>query len=443
MIQSHSEESTWTTIEELTAQSGSLFLKKLSRNDTSWADDPRKHQAGFYIPREIRESGFFPPLTATNADKPHIFFAPCVSLWPQTGEIKSAGMRHYSNKGPETHFTVVPHELFAGLNPASLLLAGKFRQPTEDATHWFVVIDSTSADAEILETALDIASDFHFALFEPAMLAHAANLAVDEASQLIDQLHHAIRTGTLDQFVSSVSLIPPSGQIAAEAQREFCRLTGAASLNPYELPTPGDAIMRISRDIEYEIFKRYELRRRASEVVRLLIREPDTATAVVKGFPLLDAVFLSASQQRKTRAGRSFESHLATTLSDGGIAFEEQAILGGRRPDFVLPNKRVLGLRESRPFIDGLILSAKTTLRERWKQITHERFNCAIFLATVDDRVSRQALDEMQAAGIGLVVPEALKSSRETFYPDHDNVVSFRTFFDHEIAHERPFLFVT
>jgi hypothetical protein len=427
-------------VEDLATRSSRLFLKKLSRNDTSWADDAGKHQAGFYIPAEIRESGFFPPLVATNPDKSHIYFAPCVSFWPQTGETKKSGMRHYSNKGPETHFTVIPHELFSGLSPASLLLAGKFLAPFGEASHWFVVINSTSEDAEIVETTLDLGSDFHFGLFDADTLGTARNLAADEASELIEQLHHALRSGTLDAFINTVSRIPAPGLIAAEAQQNFIAMTGATSLDPYQLDKPGDAIMRISRDIEYDIFKRHELRRRASEIVRLLIRDPDMVTSIVRGFPLLDAVFLSASQQRKTRAGRSFENHLARTLKDGRIRFEEQAVLGGRRPDFVLPSKRVVGLRESRPFIEALILSAKTTLRERWKQITHERFNCAIFLATVDDRVSRPALDEMQAAGIGLVVPESLKTSQETFYKGHANVISFRDFFDSEVRSRRPHL---
>lgn len=440
MLQEAPEDSLWPTIEDLTTRSSQLFLKKLSRNDTSWADEPNKHQAGFYIPKEIRESGFFPVLTANNPEKPHIFYAPCITFWPQTGEVKSSGMRHYSNKGPETHFTVIPHDVFAGLSPASLLLAGRFIEPMDDATHWFAVIDSTSEDAEILETTLDIDSDFHFGLFEPSRLGAARDLAVDEAAQLIDELHHAIRAGTLDQFIRSVSQLPPPGKIAAEARQKFFEMTGASSLDPYQLEHPGDAIMRISRDIEYGIFKRHELRRRAAEVVGLLVRDTDVVAAVVHGFPSLDAVFLSASQQRKTRAGRSFENHLATTLKDARIAFEEQAVLGGRRPDFVLPNKPVLGLRESRPFIDALILSAKTTLRERWKQITHERFHCAIFLATVDDRVPRPALDDMQRLGIGLVVPESLKASGDTFYSDHPNVISFREFFDAEIADHRPHL---
>ena len=207
---------------------------------------------------------------------------------------------------------------------------------------------------------------------------------------------------------------------------------------------PGDTIKRISRDIEYSIFKRHELRRRASEVVRILVgTSEDIVTAVVKGFPALDAVFLSASQQRKTRAGRSFENHIARTLKDGRIRYEEQAILGGRRPDFVLPDVATLRLGDSRPFLDALVLSAKTTLRERWKQITRERFNSEIFLATVDDRVPQQAIKEMEAEGIVLVVPESLKASKETCYPASSSVISFRQFFDTEIRAKRPQLVQT
>ncbi len=43
----------------------------------------------------------------------------------------------------------------------------------------------------------------------------------------------------------------------------------------------------------------------------------------------------------------------------------------------------------------ALILSAGTTLRERWKQLTMERFDCALFSATAADRISTDAIDEM------------------------------------------------
>src|SRR5690606_38805837 len=104
-----SPQSLWAQLEQWAASSRQLFIKKLSRNDTSWADDKGKHQAGFYVPRTIRESDFFPALEADNPQKPHIFHAACHVLWPQTGEVTTSHMRHYSNKGPESHFTGVPH----------------------------------------------------------------------------------------------------------------------------------------------------------------------------------------------------------------------------------------------------------------------------------------------------------------------------------------------
>lgn len=93
---------------------------------------------------------------------------------------------------------------------------------------------------------------------------------------------------------------------------------------------------------------------------------------------------------------------------------------------------------KKRTFEDALVLSVKTTLRERWKQITMEKFNCALFLATVDDRVSSAAIDDMDTQGIHLVVPESLKKSKETCYTDKINVITFREFFDEEISVKRP-----
>ncbi|MDX3934134.1 type II restriction endonuclease [Stenotrophomonas sp.] len=439
MFQDISEESEWDLIEQWVARSDKLLLKKLSRNDTSWADEKGKHQAGFYIPRMIREAGFFPSLTA-RVDKPHIFHSACPTFWPQTGEHKASGMRHYSNKGSETHFTVVPHDLFRGLSPASWLLGGRLADPVAGAQYWFFVIDSTSLDAEILETALDISAEFHFDILDPAQILKARALDKDASEELIERINDAISNGTLDRLLASVGRLPAPALIAEEARAAYFKATGTRHLDPFGMVAPGDALMRISRDFEFQIFKGYELRRRAVEIIAALRQHRDMTSAVVHGFPDLDRIFLSASQQRKNRAGRSFEYHLAELLKAGNLKFEEQAILGGRRPDFVLPDKAAMMPGADRGYLEALILSAKTTLRERWKQITHERFNSAIFLATVDDRVSRQALDEMQAADIALVVPESLKTSKEAAYSSHANVISFKEFFEAEVALKRPTL---
>lgn len=419
----------WVQIKELAASSRQLFVKKLSRNDTSWADDTKKHQAGFYIPREIRESGFFPPLPLlpNDPDKPHIFRANCTSLWPQTGEVKTSHLSHYTNKGTETHFTIVPHSVFRGLSPGSLLVAGRFTEPVAERAHyWILVLNSDWDESELVETALDLPVDFCAGVFSPTALDDASRFKADQLLELIEQLESALRKGTLDAFIRDVTVLPSPAVLAAKARLEYLALTGEKDLDPFRIDAPGDAIMRISRDIEYAIFRRYELRRRAAEVVRILTVGTTTlADAVVRQFQSLDSIFLSASQQRKTRAGRSFEFHIASVLRDGHIRFDEQAITGGRRPDFVIPDLRTLK-RKGRRNTDALVIAAKTTLRDRWKGLQSEALHCGVYLATVDDRVLAPVIDELARDGITLVVPESLKDSKNTFYRNHQNAISFK-----------------
>lgn len=426
----------WSDIQEWIGKSRQLLIKKLSRNDCGWADGSENgHQNGVYIPHSIRESNFFPQLKNINPDKPHIFESKLKNIWPTTGEVKVSNLKHYSNKGPEMHFTGLPKGEFSGLTPASLMIGGTLREPVDDIHHWFMIVDSASEEVELLEAMFDLGADFHYGLFDPA---DALKIQKDETEQLVDELSVALKKGSLAAFIASVSKMPAPEILAAEAQRVFLQQHQLGDLSPYEMPNPGDAIMQISRDIEYSLYKRAERRYRAAEVIRIITSGgADIVSSVVRGFPDLDATFLSASQHRKSRAGRSFEQHIARLLRDGQIAFEEQAVTGGRRPDFVLPSLVVLKAKK-RAFEEAMVLSAKTTLRERWKQVAMEKFNCALFLATVDDRVSSAAIDDMSNQGIHLVVPESLKKSKETCYNGKTNVITFREFFDEEISLKRP-----
>lgn len=194
--------------------------------------------------------------------------------------------------------------------------------------------------------------------------------------------------------------------------------------------------MRISRNIKYAFYQQAELRQRAAQAA-LLLRGKDPLRALVKGFRQLDGLFLSAAQTRKSRAGRSFEQHVQRLLVDGRIRHQPQAVFGGRRPDFVLPDAHALNDADNR---EVLILSLNTTLRERWKQLALERRHAEVFfLATVDDRVSAQAIADMATAGIVLVVPESLKGAKEACYEMAAGVISFRSFFDVHVA-TRPAL---
>jgi hypothetical protein len=413
-------------------KSSKLLLKKLSRNDCVWADSSENgHQNGVYIPREIRESGLFPALINTNADKPHIFEVIVPTLWPATAEVRDSRFVHYSNKGTEMHLTRVPKDQFQGLSPASWFVGGLLKSPVNGASYWFVTLDSESAEAELLESLFDLDATFHYGLFNPADVLRVEQ---DETERLIEELLTAIKQGTLDAFIRRVEILPSPAQFAANAQQAFLESNHMTDLNPYRISEPGNALMTISRDIEYALYKKAERRHRAAEVVRILTEQgSDLVTAVVRGFSELDANFLSASQHRKSRAGYSFEQHIGRMLHDGNIPFEAQVVTGSRRPDFILPSAKTFKSTK-RTRDEALIISAKTTLRERWKQIALEKLNCDLFLATVDDRVSAAAVDEMEALGIKIVVPEALKSADECCYKGKSNVISFREFFDEDIA---------
>lgn len=99
----------WNTVLDRLLASDEVWIKKLSTNDRSWADGRgNSHQAGFYVPRAIRETSFFPDLRGLNPAKPHIFEAAIPTEWPGIGASRISRLVHYSNKGHEAHFTGVP-----------------------------------------------------------------------------------------------------------------------------------------------------------------------------------------------------------------------------------------------------------------------------------------------------------------------------------------------
>ncbi|MGH8054680.1 MAG: type II restriction endonuclease [Stenotrophomonas sp.] len=435
----------WNEISTWLKRSEQIFIKKLSRNDCGWADSAKNgHQNGFLIPRLIAESNFFPALKNSNPEKPHIYDVEYSTFWPASSEIKISTIKYFSLRNPENkdkakpryewQHTGVPKEHFQKLSPASLLLVGKLKQPLSGASHWFIVIDSESEEASIIETYFNLDADFHFDLFDPSMV----DARDPFADQLVDELAQAIRDGSLETYIKRQA-IPSPRTLATQAQAVWLDENTSDELNPFDIKRPGDAVMRISRDIEYAIFKRAEIRFRAAQVARILLHGgSDPLSNLVRGFPELDSIFLSAAQTRKSRAGLSFEYHVERLFKDGRIRHEAQAILGGRRPDFVLPSVATLNSKT-----ETVIVSLKTTLRERWKQLALEKSFGQIFLATVDDRVSGEAIDEMGRNSIALVVPESLKKAKESAYDGYENVITFRQFFDSEVKERRPSLLLS
>ncbi len=428
---------------ELLRTSRELFVKKLSNNDRDWARLTNKHQGGVYVPPTQRDSGFFPPLVAKERDDPEadeIREAWFRTDWPQYGIERKTRLVHYTSKGPETHMTRVPKEAFAELSPASWLVMSRADERGEQR-YICLTVDSASDDATVLLDTLGIDAAFTVGILDPAAVVARER---DEILDFAEEVALAWLAGEIAGFADNRAAMPATAELAHLARANFLDRYKLPSLNPFELEFPGDAVREISRKIEWDLFREFQRRERGVELVRIVLGDdpikPDMKGVVrrlVDATGAVDRLMLSASQQRKSRAGYSFEHHIEAMLEAGSIPFAKQVVMDAKkRPDFVLPSLVHL----KKPYEGaqrGLILSAKTTLRERWKQVQREMGGSDLFLATVDESIAANAIEDMASMGINLVVPETLKKSRDTEYVRHDNVLDFATFFRGELQVKR------
>ncbi|RWR49870.1 restriction endonuclease [Sinirhodobacter ferrireducens] len=423
---------------DLLGRAERVLVKKLSNNDRDWARYANKHQAGIYIPADHRDGGFFPALEEKEREDPAarpIREALFDTVWPQAldgRQNRKARIVHYTSKGPETHMTRLPKECFGQLSPASFLVMGRYGKE-QGTVYECLTVDSASDEAELLLAQLDIPPDFLIGEFEPAAIrAQEQDRVLDFASELIA----AWQAGTIADFART-SAMPGTEDLARRALARYLEIHGLEVLDPFAIERPGDALREISRSIEWEMFRTFQRRERAVDLVRIVLGDAPRGMTVaemirqlVNELPRIDALMLSASQQRKSRAGYSYEHHIEAMLRGGQIPFEKQVVIEAKkRPDFILPSLAFVS-RADALAATGLILSAKTTLRERWKQVEREKGNRRLYLTTVDENIAGNAIQDMEGIGVQLVIPESLMDARETEYAGHQNVLTFRRFCD-------------
>jgi len=429
-------------LEALYEGSDKVAIKKLSKNDRSWAwPKPESHQAGVYIPTEFRGS-FFPSdqELPSRSDKPHILQFSIRTRWPGFRDaFKSMEYRRFTNKASEAHFTVPPRQAFAHVGPASFLVLAR-KKDSEGMFFDCLVVDSSSQVYATIERQFEVLPSFLVGVFEAPRIDSIPESIATEIDILINEFVAAVHAGNLTQLIHQYRQIPDGAAITAKAQSSWLAADQSRSFNPFELDHPGNDLRELTTEIEFTIYRTHELRFRAAQALEIIFRDGLDPTnsqivqRVVRNFIPLYKVMLDASQQRKTRVGAGFEANIRRMLQAGHIPHAEQAVVSTRRPDFVLPNKNLYVNKSS----DALVLAAKTTLRERWKQVPMEKRNCTVFLATMDEKVTLSAVKEMAHLQIILVVPEAFKAKGNVIeYAKESNVLTFRQFFRDEIGIRR------
>lgn len=187
--------------------------------------------------------------------------------------------------------------------------------------------------------------------------------------------------------------------------------------------------------IEVETYRLYLLdeKRMVTESVRRMLLLPlqgegpytrDEVAAVADSASTeLARLFMHLGQSRRSKAGKTFETNLRGLFRRLDYPFEEQVVINGK-PDFLMPSKKLFAVNPA----ECIIFTAKRTLRERWRQITSEGKHFRLFLATIDEKVSENQLNEMLKQQVYLVIPKR-KIEDNLAYRSAKNVISFDEFF--------------
>lgn len=121
---------------------------------------------------------------------------------------------------------------------------------------------------------------------------------------------------------------------------------------------------------------------------------------------------LSVHNRRKSRAGHSFENHLAAVFNENKIAYSKgKKTERNNKPDFLFPGFEQY---KNSSFESGLLtmLGVKTTAKDRWRQVLSEADRIPHkHLITLQPAISENQTDEMREKNLQLIIPEPLMNT--------------------------------
>lgn len=162
-----------------------------------------------------------------------------------------------------------------------------------------------------------------------------------------------------------------------------------------------DEVVVTCFDREELLFRTYESNEVSEKLGELMVKPLDT-DAVLK-------YAMSVFNRRKSRAGKSLENHLEQIFKAREIRHTPQANTErNNKADFIFPS--IEEYHDARFPADRLtLLGAKTTLKDRWRQVLDEgeRVPCK-HLITLEPAVSMAMTENIKASNMQLIVPTSI-----------------------------------
>lgn len=139
---------------------------------------------------------------------------------------------------------------------------------------------------------------------------------------------------------------------------------------------------------------------------------------------------LSKTQSRRSRSGKEFESIIELVFMGAGIELDSQGNIAsrfftekdlGKAVDLVIPGALEFGINKR----NVALISAKTTLRERWQEVSEEMSRTGVsemYLMTLDENISDKVLENLYESNVIVVT---LKHIKEKNYAHTTRVITF------------------
>lgn len=421
-----------------------VFYKVLSYNDKSWSWLRSAHQSGFVVPAEV-QSLIFPKKEADEGVGPDTVrferegtsYYLVDMLWDKNGDWskyytgdsdrrKSKFGRSYGDRTGEYRITGgLNKEMFKNSPSGSIIVLAR-DAGAKAAGQYRYYYDIYAPDEDDYRAFLEYFGftegfDYQFADITAFSLPTA-----DEIRELVEQ-YRPDSVLEKSQKVNQLARMTWDRHMADNGMSELTDIfRGKAK--------PGDLIRDLWK-LGHEVLKEVQKQICPFDVMTLIITEAGKATigidelmhVLAERFEDIRRLFVSINGSVSTIAGKAFEKHLELWLFTNKIPYEPQVKLDGSKiPDFTLSSKEFYYLPDDvRDMDDAMLLSAKTSLRERWDEIFEEGNRVKTrYLLTLDTGVSSALLGVMKEKEVNLVVTEENKSSLEA-YKAAPNAITF------------------
>ena len=201
----------------------------------------------------------------------------------------------------------------------------------------------------------------------------------------------------MEIFVSQYSEFPTTAKMSEGARLCY---DNAFKINESQLCKIPDQILLKWIETEYTLFSKIE-----EKIYGYVLQKPfDSLKDFIN-------TALGVLNSRKSRAGKSLEHHLSSIFKANHLIFEEQAITEDKKkPDFLFPNS--IAYHDILfPADDLIVLGAKTTCKDRWRQVLTEANRVDIkYLFTLQQGVSSNQMKEMIDSKLQLVIPQEYRN---------------------------------